>query len=152
MTGVGIRAATIEDLDDVTRLFCAYLAFYEVQRDAGEAHEFLRERLQSGASLIVLGHVDGTPAGFAQVYFTFSSLSLGPVWTFNDLYVAEAARGSGLGRALVREVCRRAAEAGALRVQGETAVDNHTAQALYASEGFEVERGFLHFSRDAASI
>ena len=47
----------------------------------------------------------------------------------------------------MREVCRRAAEAGALRVQGETAVDNHTAQALYAAEGFEVEHGFLHLSR-----
>jgi ribosomal protein S18 acetylase RimI-like enzyme len=146
-----VRAATLEDLDDVTALFCAYLAFYEVQRDPGEAREFLRERMRSGESLVLLARTaGGTPAGFAQVYFTFSSLSLARIWTFNDLYVDAAARGLGLGRTLVREVCRRAAAAGALRIQGETAVDNHTAQALYAAEGFEVEQGFLHLSRAAA--
>jgi ribosomal protein S18 acetylase RimI-like enzyme len=148
---VTVGAATIEDLDDLAALFSAYLRFYGVQRDPSDARAFLRERLAAGESLVLLGRTaDGTPAGFAQVYFTFSSLSLAMVWTFNDLYVAEAARGTGLGRALVREVCRRAAAAGALRVQGETAIDNHAAQALYASEGFEVQEGFLPLSRGCA--
>jgi ribosomal protein S18 acetylase RimI-like enzyme len=143
--------ATLDDLDDVAALFCAYLAFYEVRRDPAEARDFLRERMESGESLILIARMPGgAPAGFAQVYFTFSSLSLARVWTFNDLYVDASARGLGLGRALVREVCRLAAQAGALRVQGETAIDNHTAQALYAAEGFEVEEGFLHLSRPAA--
>ena len=141
--------ATLDDLDDVVALFCAYLAFYEVQHEPADARGFLRERMRSGESLILLARTPaGTPAGFAQVYFTFSSLSLARVWTFNDLYVDASARGLGLGRALVREVCRRAAEAGALRVQGETAEDNRTAQALYFDEGFEVERGFVHLGRD----
>ena len=145
-----VSPATLDDLDDVTALFCAYLEFYGVQRDPGDAREFLRERLQTGDSLVLLGRTaDGTPAGFAQVYQTFSSLSLARVWTFNDLYVDAAARGSGLGRALVREVLRLAAQAGGLRVQLETAVDNHVAQSLYAAEGFEVEHGFLHLSRPA---
>lgn len=145
-----VRTAALADLDDVTALFCAYLEFYGVQREPADAREFLRERMASGESLVLLARTpEGAPAGFAQVYFTFSSLSLARVWTFNDLYVDAAARGLGLGRALVREVCRRAAEAGALRVQGETAVDNHTAQALYADEGFEVDEGFLHLSRPA---
>jgi ribosomal protein S18 acetylase RimI-like enzyme len=147
MTGISVSPATPADLDAVTALFSKYLAFYDVQRDVAEAREFLRDRVQSGESLVLLGLVDGAPAGFAQVYFTFSSLSLAPVWTFNDLYVDATARGSGLGRALVREVCRRAADAGAVYVQGETALDNHVAQALYAAEGFEAEHGFLHLSR-----
>jgi len=148
VSAVAITAATLQELDDAAGLFCAYLTFYGVERDPEDARAFLRERLRSGDSLILLARVDGgPPAGFAQVYFTFSSLSLGSVWTFNDLYVDPAARASGIGRALVREVCRRARAAGALRVQGETAVDNHAAQALYAAEGFEVEHGFLQLSR-----
>ncbi len=148
MSTMTVNPATLDDLDDVARLFCAYLAFYKVEHDPDHARDFLRERIMSGESLVLLGRLDsGEPAGFAQVYFTFSSLSLAPVWTFNDLYVDPTARRSGLARALVREVCRRAAKAGALRVQGETAVDNHRAQALYAAEGFEVETGFLHLSR-----
>jgi ribosomal protein S18 acetylase RimI-like enzyme len=146
-----VAPATLAELDDVAGLFCAYLEFYGVQHDPADAREFLRARMAAGESLILLARTDdGAPAAFAQVYFTFSSLSLAAVWTFNDLYVDAAARGLGHGRTLVREVCRRAAEAGALRVQGETAVDNHTAQALYAAEGFEIEHGFLQLSRPAS--
>jgi GNAT superfamily N-acetyltransferase len=145
---IAVTPATLADLDDVATLFCAYLEFYGVRRDPADAREFLGARMRAGESLVLLGRTaDGRAAGFAQVYFTFSSLSLARVWTFNDLYVEPAARGSGLGRALVRDVCRRAAAAGALRVEGETAIDNHTAQALYAAEGFEVDEGFLHLSR-----
>jgi ribosomal protein S18 acetylase RimI-like enzyme len=146
-----VAAATLADLDDVAALFCAYLDFYEVRRDAADAREFLRERMASGESLVLLARTpEGAPAGFAQVYFTFSSLSMARVWTFNDLYVDPAARGLGVGRALVREVCRRAARAGAVRVQGETAADNHTAQALYAAEDFEVQQGFVQLSRECS--
>ena len=136
------------EVDDVAPLFCAYLAFYGVQRSPGSAHAFLRARVAAGESLVLLARTaGGEPAAFAQVYFAFSSLSLGRVWTLNDLFVAEAARGTGLGRMLVREVCGRAAAAGAVRVQLETAVDNHAAKALYAAEGFEIERGFDRLSR-----
>lgn len=59
--------------------------------------------------------------------------------------------GTGVGRLLVREVCRRAAAAGALRVVLETAEDNAVAQALYASEGFTRESGFLVYTRGLGS-
>lgn len=143
-----IAPATLDDLDEVAALFCAYLAFYDVAREPADARAFLGERMASGESLVLLARTGGGGAGgFAQVYFGFSSLSLARVWTLNDLFVAEAARGAGVGRALVREVCRRAAAAGALRVQLETARDNVAAQALYAAEGFEQQRGFLQLSR-----
>ena len=150
MTGAAVRAVGPDEVDAVLPLFRAYLAFYGVSHDGGEARDYLRERLAAGESLVLLGRTaDGVAAAFAQVYFGFSSLSLGRVWTLNDLYVDAAARGSGLGRLLVREVCRRAREAGALRVRLETADDNHAARALYAAEGFEIEQGFLHLSRRA---
>jgi ribosomal protein S18 acetylase RimI-like enzyme len=150
MSGAGVRAIGAHEVDAVLPLFCAYLAFYGVAREPAEARAFLHERLSARESLVLLGCLsNGEPAGFAQVYFGFSSLSLARVWTLNDLYVDETARGSGLGRRLVREVCRRAADAGALRVQLETAQDNAVAKALYAAEGFSVQRGFEHLSRPA---
>ena len=150
MTAAAVSALGPHDVDEVVPLFCAYLAFYDVPRDRGEAREYLRERLVAGESLVLLGRTaSGVAAGFAQVYFGFSSLSLGRVWTLNDLYVDEAARGTGLGRLLVREVCCRAEAAGAVSVRLETAGDNHAAQALYAAEGFAIERGFVHLSRRA---
>ena len=154
MTGATVGVvATPAGVDAVLPLFCAYLEFYGVRREAGDAGAFLRARIDAGESLLLLGRAaGGRPAAFAQVYFGFSSLSLRRVWTLNDLFVAQDARGSGLGRLLVREVCRRAAAAGALRVQLETAHDNDAAHALYAAEGFEIETGFDHLSRPLASV
>ncbi|MET9886033.1 GNAT family N-acetyltransferase [Streptomyces sp. NPDC006430] len=51
----------------------------------------------------------------------------------------------GTGRALLREVLRRAREAGVAGVQLDTAYDNHIAQGLYAAEGFEREEFHLYF-------
>jgi GNAT superfamily N-acetyltransferase len=48
-----------------------------------------------------------------------------------DLFVAEVARGQGLGRALIEAVYREARAAGASRVYWLTHETNATARALY---------------------
>ena len=75
----------------------------------------------------------------------FSSLSLRPAWVLNDLYVAPSGRRTGAGRALLREVLRRAREAGVSGVQLETAYDNTVAQGLYEAEGFVREEFHVYF-------
>ncbi|WP_432494005.1 ribosomal protein S18-alanine N-acetyltransferase [Kineococcus gypseus] len=52
--------------------------------------------------------------------------------------VARGAQGRGLGRRLLRALLTAARDAGATRVLLEVRADNAPAQALYASEGFEV--------------
>ncbi|MFE2327576.1 GNAT family N-acetyltransferase, partial [Streptomyces sp. NPDC059385] len=83
--------------------------------------------------------------GFAQVYRAFSSLSMDTAWILNDLYVAPEGRRTGAGRALLREVLRRAREAGVTGVQLETAYDNTVAQGLYEAEGFVREEFHVYF-------
>jgi GNAT superfamily N-acetyltransferase len=48
-----------------------------------------------------------------------------------DLFTAEAARGKGVGRALIEAVYERARTAGSTRVYWMTHETNTTAQALY---------------------
>ncbi|MEU8659478.1 GNAT family N-acetyltransferase [Actinoplanes philippinensis] len=135
---ITVRRAAADDLADVAGLFCGYLDFYHRPTPAGRVLAFLRERHERGESVLFLARAaDGAPAGFANVYPTFSSLSMAPVWTLNDLFVAAAARRTGAGRALVRAVTEAARAAGAVAVQLQTAPDNATAQALYRSEGFQ---------------
>lgn len=56
-----------------------------------------------------------------------------------SLMVAARARGSGLGRALVRDLIAWAAGEGSAAIQFNAVVEtNHTAVALYRSEGFRV--------------
>ncbi|MFD4246663.1 GNAT family N-acetyltransferase [Streptomyces sp. NPDC058525] len=141
--GVAVRTAGEGDLEVAAELFRGYLEFYEVDvKDAERPQAFLAERLAKDESTVLLADVPGAgTVGFAQVYRTFSSLSMRPVWILGDLYVAPSGRRTGAGRALLREVLRRAREAGVCGVQLETAYDNTVAQGLYEAEGF-VREGF----------
>ncbi|MFF8593341.1 GNAT family N-acetyltransferase [Streptomyces sp. NPDC015220] len=134
---VRVRTAVLADLPELTGLFRLYLEFYGVEPADDEGpRTFLADRLKNGDAILLLAETDARAVGFAQVYPTFSSLSMRPVWTLNDLYVRAEARGDGAGRALVRSCLERARAAGAAGVQLETAPDNHVARDLYESEGF----------------
>ncbi|WP_078892805.1 GNAT family N-acetyltransferase [Streptomyces sp. NRRL F-2580] len=144
---VAVRAAGEADVDTAAALFRGYLDFYEVDvEDPDGPRDFLAERIAKDESLVLLAEVPGLgTVGFAQVYRAFSSLSLSTAWVLNDLYVAPAGRRTGAGRALLREVLRRAREAGVSGVQLETAYDNTVAQGLYEAEGFVREEFHVYF-------
>ncbi|KJY38498.1 MULTISPECIES: GNAT family N-acetyltransferase [Streptomyces] len=145
--GVSVRVAGEADLDVAAELFRGYLEFYEVRvEDPARPREFLAERIAKDESLVLLGEVAGLgTVGFAQVYRTFSSLSLRPIWVLGDLYVAPSGRRTGAGRTLLREVLERAREAGVAGVQLETGFANEVAQGLYESEGFVREGYYIYF-------
>ncbi|MFJ6758959.1 GNAT family N-acetyltransferase [Streptomyces sp. NPDC091273] len=144
---VAVRAAGEADLDTAAALFRGYLDFYEVDlEDPDGPRAFLAERIAKDESLVLLAEVPGLgTVGFAQVYRAFSSLTLSTAWVLNDLYVAPVGRRTGAGRALLREVLRRAREAGVSGVQLETAYDNTVAQGLYEAEGFVREEFHVYF-------
>ncbi|MFF1408742.1 GNAT family N-acetyltransferase [Streptomyces sp. NPDC058289] len=144
---VVLRQAGEADLDTAAELFRGYLEFYEVEvEDPERPRAFLAERLAGGDSFILLAEVPGAgTVGFTQVYPMFSSLAMKPAWLLGDLYVAPAGRRTGAGRALLREVLRRAREAGVSGVQLETAYDNLVAQGLYEAEGFVREEFHMYF-------
>jgi L-amino acid N-acyltransferase YncA len=56
----------------------------------------------------------------------------------NSIYVATAARGRGIGRALLEELCRRADEAGLWTIQAVTFADNAASIALHEACGFRL--------------
>ena len=98
---------------------------------------------------------DGTPLGFATIYWTWQTLHAGRVGLLNDLFVVPASRGTGTGRALIercRELCRVGPHAsrgrGAERLVWETAPDNTTAQRLYDGIGAE-KSTWLTYELDA---
>lgn len=90
---------------------------------------------------------DGALLGLAHYLFHRSTLLLGPTCYLQDLYTLEAARGSGVGRALVEAVYARARAAGAARVYWQTHETNATAMRLYDQvaerSGFVVYRKLL---------
>lgn len=147
---VMISYARDNDLDAAVDLFMGYLEFYGRHHDRRDMATFLVHRRERSESLLLLAwvDVDGEPtlAGMAHVYPTFSTLSLAPTWTLNDLFVVPEMRGSGVGRSLLQTVVERAHQAGVGEIALETAGDNAPARRLYESEGFETDRDFLHYT------
>jgi GNAT superfamily N-acetyltransferase len=66
----------------------------------------------------------------------------------NDLFVSAAARGSGAAEALISACVERCRERGAVRLEWQTALDNHRAQAVYDRVGGKPER-WLSYTLDA---
>jgi GNAT superfamily N-acetyltransferase len=77
------------------------------------------------------GYVDGKLTGIVQYLFHRSTWTPESYCYLQDLFVAEGARGLGLGRALIEAVYEKARAAGANRVHWLTHTTNAQARALY---------------------
>jgi len=69
--------------------------------------------------------------GLTHYLFHRSTTAIAPVCYLQDLFTDAAARGKGVGQALIHEVYAQAKHAGASRVYWQTHQTNHTAQELY---------------------
>lgn len=83
---------------------------------------------------------DSPPAGVAQVRYRHSVWTASDDCWLEDLFVRAAARGRGVGRALLDVVVERAQSRGCRRVELDVNEDNAPAVALYEAAGFAVSR------------
>ena len=120
-------------------LIAAYQRFYEVEEiDAERNRAFFRRFLSPSDDGMLLGaRTDAELVGYACLYWHFSSTRAVETVLMNDLFVSEAARGRGVGRALIEASAAAARNRGAARLEWATAPDNLTAQRLYDSTGAE---------------
>ncbi|MFQ5510842.1 MAG: GNAT family N-acetyltransferase [Candidatus Krumholzibacteriia bacterium] len=148
--GLDVVRAGVEHLDQVSGLFDQYRAFYRRASDADGVKGFIEERLRAKDSVIylALGRPENTPLGFTQLYPSFSSVSMKPLWILNDLYVATRGRRQGIARALIDRARRLAVDTGAKGLILETAIDNTPAQTLYERYGFVRDTEFYRYALD----
>ena len=71
------------------------------------------------------------------MYWHFTSTRAVETVLMNDLFVDEAHRGQGIGRALIEACAAVARKRGANHLEWATTPDNKTAQHLYDSTGAE---------------
>jgi ribosomal protein S18 acetylase RimI-like enzyme len=131
---VEVRPVREEELEEALPLIAGYQRFYLAQPDHGRNRSFFRRFLEPSDEGLLLGAwFDGRLVGFSTIYWTHSSTRAADIALMNDLFVAEDARGSGAGRALIRASAEAAREAGMAALEWFTATDNDTAQRLYDS-------------------
>ena len=140
--------AAVGDVPLLAPLFDAYRVFYGQSSDLQLAENLLFNRLNTGESVILscCQSPGSAPAGFTQLYPSFSSTSAGRIWILNDLFVAPAFRRLGVGRVLIQAAHDHARETGALEVVLSTAHTNQAAQALYESIGYIQDTEFRSYS------
>ena len=124
------------DLPELMPMMRAYCDFYRVDPSDERLEALATSLIDNPAEgLQLIARVDGTPLGFATIYWTWQTLYACRIGVLNDLFVVPASRGTGAGRALIercRELCH---EHGAEKLAWETAPDNTTAQRLYDGLG-----------------
>lgn len=89
---------------------------------------------------------DGRLVGIVHFLFHRSTSRLADVCYLQDLFTDEAARGQGVGRALIRAVLDAARQAGSSRVYWHTQASNEAGRALY--DKMAEHRGFIVYSHE----
>ncbi len=85
--------------------------------------------------------------GFAQLYPSFSSVSMKRLWILNDLFVVPSSRRGGIGRALMAAAEDLARATSAKGLVLATQKTNATAKALYEARGWKLDDVFDHYHR-----
>ena len=79
----------------------------------------------------MVAEADGRLIGLVHYLWHRSTITIEPTCYLQDLFTAEAARGKGVGRALIEAVYEQARLAGVVQVYWRTHVTNATARRLY---------------------
>lgn len=131
-----VRPVTRQDYDQWLPLWDGYNAFYGRSGPTALAADITRttwERFFDAYEPVnaLVAESGGQLLGLTHYLFHRSTISIAPNCYLQDLFTNEAARGKGVGRALINGVYERAQLAGSPRVYWLTHETNHTAMELY---------------------
>ncbi|MEE9100699.1 MULTISPECIES: GNAT family N-acetyltransferase [Pseudomonas] len=137
MPRVTLRPAVPDDIPLIIELITELADYerlvHEVKADAQRMHDHLFGPRPYAEVLI--GEVDGQPQGFALFFHNYSTWLSQPGIYLEDLFVRPAARGAGLGKALLTELARLAVERGCGRLEWSVLDWNEPAIGFYRSLG-----------------
>jgi len=152
MMAPSVRPAAREDFDSWKVLWDGYNAFYGREGPTALPESVTRStwsRFFDPAEPVhaLVAESNGVLLGLAHYLFHRSTIQVAPTCYLQDLFTAEAARGKGVGRALIEAVYERARREGTGRVYWQTHESNAVAMRLYDTiadrSGFVVYRKTL---------
>ena len=116
---ITIRSADRADLPLIGQLIRDLAEYEKLAHEVRFDAEVLGEKLFGARTYaeVVIGELDGKAQGFALFFHNFSTFEGKPGIYLEDLYVREAARGSGLGKALLAHLAALAVERDCARIE-----------------------------------
>ncbi|MBA4048932.1 MAG: GNAT family N-acetyltransferase [Sphingomonas sp.] len=134
---IAIRFATPADVGTILQ-FVRELAIYERALEQVVATEALLEQALFAvppAAEALIAEVDGAPVGLALFFYNFSTWTGWRGLYLEDLYVSPQARGTGVGKALLKRLAQIAVERGCSRFEWAVLDWNTPAQEFYKAMG-----------------
>ena len=154
MSPIGIRPAVPGDIPLVLK-FIQELADYErLSHEVTATEDELRSTLfclRPVAEVVIASH-DDVPVGFAVFFATYSTFLGKPGLYLEDLFVRPAARGNGIGRALVEYLARLTVERGWGRFEWRVLDWNEPSIAFYRKLGAEPLKDWTVFRVTGAAL
>lgn len=127
-----IRPLTQADRPAWEPLWQGYLTFYKASLPPEVTDTTWARLMDPAEPMFVRGAFEnGALLGIVQCVLHRTTWSPRPICYLQDLFTVPAARGKGVGRALIEHVYARAAEEGWFRVYWQTHESNAEAQVLY---------------------
>ncbi len=148
MTLMHIRPAEPRDVDRLLELmrelarFEDYIQDFAVTRESIQHHGFGESRLFTA----FVAEQDDDLVGMAVTYPILWTYTLRPKLVLKELYVTEAARQMGTGKALMKAVISHARTIGAGELIWTVMAGNTAAEAFYLSLGASRERKWKNWS------
>ena len=140
MTGsIRLRPAAVEDVPLVLQ-FIHELAEYErLAHEVVATEDLLRETLFGPRPVaeVVLASIGAAPVGFAVFFASYSTWEGRPGLYLEDLFVRPAARGAGVGRALLEYLANVTIERNWARLEWRVLDWNEPSIAFYRKLGAE---------------
>lgn len=147
---VEIRAALVGDVPLILEFIHAIAAYEKMSDEVHTNEAILRESLfgERPAAEVLLAFHQGEPAGYAVTFSTFSTFEGRAGLWLEDLFVHEAFRGKGIGKALFEAVRLRASERGCPRLEWVALDWNQSAIDFYEAHGARALKGWIQFRMD----
>jgi GNAT superfamily N-acetyltransferase len=149
-----ILPATSADVPTILS-FIRELAEYEKLLDRVTATEDLLRHTLFGPrpyAEVLVARLDDDAVGYALFFHSYSTFLARPGVYLEDVYVRPAARGNGVGKALLKAVARAARDRGCGRVEWAVLKWNTPAIEFYESLGAQPLDGWTTYRMDEAAI
>ena len=151
--GIRIRRARREDWPRMLELDRELARFEKLPPpDDAEASRLAAWIFEAGRADALVAEIGGTIEGLAIFYEGINSFRARPFLFLEDLVVTAAARGKGVGEALVAAVAREAVARGASRLEWAVLDWNEGALRFYRRLGGRPQREWLRYSLDGETL
>ena len=144
-TTAPVTAADLADLVPMMRDYCSFYRTNPSDEGLAALSRALLDAPDHEGVQLISRDEDGSPLGFASVFWSWDTTEALRSAILHDLFVVPAARGRGIGRALIAACAEEAARRDHGQLVWHTAPDNSTAQHLYDSTSAE-RSTWIHYT------